>query len=75
MNPMEMIKIKGMLERFIGRHPMLPKFFTRIQPEVREGSVIELTVTPPDGEPLKVNIKVQPEDMELLEMIKNMQQK
>ena len=50
-------------------------FFARIQPEVKEGSVIELTVTPPDGEPLKANIKVQAEDMELLQMIKNMQQK
>ena len=54
---------------------MLPKFFARIQPEVKEGSVIELTVTPPDGEPLKANIKVQAEDMALLQMIKNMQQK
>jgi hypothetical protein len=45
------------------------------QPEVKEGSVIELTVTPPDGEPLKANIKVQAEDMALLQMIKNMQQK
>ena len=40
-----------------------------------KGSVIELTATPPDGEPLKANIKVQAEDMALLQMIKNMQQK
>ena len=69
MNPLDMMKFKGMFEKFVTRHPMLPKFFARIQPEVKEGSVIELTVTPPDGEPLKA------EDMELLQMIKNMQQK
>lgn len=70
MNPLDMMKFKGMFEKFVTRHPMLPKFFARIQPEVKEGSVIELTVTPPDGEPLKANIKVQAEDMELLQMIK-----
>lgn len=75
MNPLDMMKFKGMFEKFVTRHPMLPKFFARIHPEVKEGSVIELTVTPPDGEPLKANIKVQAEDMELLQMIKNMQQK
>ena len=58
MNPLDMMKFKGMFEKFVTRHPMLPKFFARIQPEVKEGSVIELTVTPPDGEPLKANIKV-----------------
>ena len=59
MNPLDMMKFKGMFEKFVTRHPMLPKFFARIQPEVKEGSVIELTVTPPDGEPLKANIKAQ----------------
>ena len=70
MNPLDMMKFKGMFDKFVTRHPMLPKIFERIQPEV-----IELTVTPPAGEPLKANIKVQAEDMELLQMIKNMQQK
>lgn len=72
MNPMEMMKVKNMADKFIGRHPMLPKFFGRIKSEIKEGTVIEMTVTPPDGEPLKANIKIQPEDMELMELIKNM---
>ena len=75
MNPLDMMKFKGMFEKFVTLHTILPKFFARIHPELKEGSVIELTVTPPDGEPLNANIKVQAEDMELLQMIKNMQQK
>ena len=70
MNPLDMMKFKGMFEKFVTRHPMLPKFFARIQPEVKEGSVIELTVTPPDGEPLNANIKVQAEDKKYATKIK-----
>ena len=33
MNPLDMMKFKGMFEKFVTRHPMLPKFFARIQPE------------------------------------------
>ncbi len=72
MNPMEMIKVKNMVDKFIERHPMLPRFFGRIKPEIKEGTIIEITVTPLDGEQLKANIKVQPEDMEFMELIKNM---
>ncbi|MFQ9151734.1 MAG: hypothetical protein ACLR6B_09685 [Blautia sp.] len=33
------------------------------------GSILEITVTPPDGEPISTNLKVQSSDLELLQKL------
>lgn len=40
--------------------------------EIKEDTVIDLVITPKDGTPIKTNIKVTKEDLELLETLKNM---
>jgi hypothetical protein len=39
---------------------------------VEEGSVIEITVTRPDGTPVTANMKVQQSDIELIRQLKEM---
>ena len=72
MNPLEMMKMKNKMTEFTNRHPMLPKFFNRAALEIKEDTVIDLVITPKDGTPIKTNIKVTKEDLELLETLKNM---
>ena len=50
MNPLELMKAKGMIQDFGQRHPMIPKFFKRASLEIKEGTIIEMVVTAPDGE-------------------------
>ena len=72
MNPLEMMIMKNIMSEFTNRHPMLPKFFNRAALEIKEDTVIDLVITPKDGTPIKTNIKVTKEDLELLETLKNM---
>ena len=58
MNPLELMKAKGMIQDFGQRHPMIPKFFKRASLEIKEGTIIEMVVTAPDGEPIKTNFRV-----------------
>lgn len=37
MNPLELMKAKGMIQDFGQRHPMIPKFFKRASLEIKEG--------------------------------------
>lgn len=66
MNPMMLMKMKGMLEGFQKRHPRVLPFLKDASGRIQEGSVIEVTVTGPDGHSITSNIRVTAEDMELL---------
>ena len=61
---------KRQIQDFGQRHPMIPKFFKRASLEIKEGTIIEMVVTAPDGEPIKTNFRVQAEDLELLNSLK-----
>lgn len=66
MNPMLLMKMKGMLEGFNKRHPRVLPFLNDAGSRIQEGTVIEVTVTGPDGHSITSNIRVTAEDMELL---------
>lgn len=66
MNPMALLKIKEMLGDFNSRHPKLGMFVRDAGQRVDTGSVLELSVTSPDGEKIRTNFRVMPEDKELL---------
>lgn len=71
-NPMQLLKIKGLWNEFTGRHPKFPAFLKALgQGAVTEGSVIEITVTTGNGQKISSNLKITAEDMALLEEIKN----
>lgn len=68
-NPMEILKLKGTLDGFNSRHPKLICFLRDVGPKIDAGSVLELSVTGPNGEKTKTNIRVAQEDKELLESL------
>ena len=61
MNPMAMMKIKGLLDRFRSNHPKVPMFF----------SAASQSITNADGKKLCTNMKVTADDLELFEQLKN----
>lgn len=73
MDIMKLMKIKGAWEKFQKNHPKFMPFINAIsQNGITEGTIMELTVTTPEGKTLSTNIKVQASDLELLEQIKAM---
>ena len=71
MNPMAMMKIKGLLDRFRSSHPKVPMFFSAASQSIGEGSIIEISITNADGKKLCTNMKVTADDLELFEQLKN----
>ena len=72
MNPMSMMKIKGLLSGFATNHPKVPAFFKAASESIGVDSVIEISVTTADGKSLCTNMKVKPEDVQLVQELKSM---
>ena len=71
-NPMQLLKLKGLWDQFTQRHPKFPAFLKAMsQGAISEGSVLEITVTTADGRKLSSNLKITAEDMALVEELKN----
>lgn len=49
-----------------------PAFFKAASSQIGEGSIIEISVTTAEGKNLCTNMKVRPEDMQLVEELKNL---
>lgn len=67
MNLGNMAKLMGAWSTFQKNHPKFPAFCKAVSKKgLREGSVIEVIVTTPDGERIETSIKVQESDIELI---------
>lgn len=73
MNPMALMKIKGMFEKFRNNHPKVPLFFNAVSQSIDEGSIIEINVTTSQGKNLCTNMKVTADDLEMIQQLKKMQ--
>lgn len=63
-------KAKEAIDRFRKNHPKFPAFIEAVSKNaIKDGTLIEITVTTPDGTCYESNLKLNSEDMELLEMI------
>ena len=51
---------------------MLTKFVKKISGTMENGTVIEIAVTSPEGETVKTNMKVTPEDVSFFESIRKL---
>lgn len=73
-NQLAMIqKLKTCMEQFRMNHPKFPMFLNAVSREALiEGSVIEVTVTTPEGKNYCSNIKLKQEDLELVECLKSL---
>lgn len=72
MNPMQMLQLKNMMERFQNNHPRVLPFLHDAGSRVQAGTVIEMKVTTPDGHTLCSNIRVTEDDMELVRQVRSM---
>ncbi len=71
-NPANLLKIQEAWRKFSGNHPKFPLFLEALrQKGISEDTVIEVTITGPDGTKLETNLKVMAEDLELYEMLRN----
>ena len=76
MDPMQALRYKSMLDKFQSRHVKFLNFIHDMSRKgLPQGSVVEIQVKTPDGNEYVSNFKVQPEDEELFETIKNLTQK
>jgi hypothetical protein len=67
------MKLMGAKNQFEQTHPKFAAFFgTMLRQGVEEGSVIEITVTSPDGVPVTGNMRVQQSDLELIRQLKEL---
>jgi hypothetical protein len=75
MNPMEMMKLAGRLGIFKQQHPKFGKFLKAVAAKgLTEGSVMEVKFKATDGKEYVANIKMTPEDIETIDMIRSMGQ-
>lgn len=73
-NPMKLLEIRNLWSAFTRRHPKFPQFLTAIQQAgIPEGTVIEVTITPPDGKTFTSNLKVTAEDIDAVKSLQNYQ--
>lgn len=71
MNPANMMKIMSAKAKFEQAHPGVSKFVADVaRSGLPVGTLIEVSVTRPDGTKMNTNMKVQESDMELLESLK-----
>lgn len=72
-NPAAIMKLMGAKNQFEKTHPKFAAFFQSVLTQgVEEGSVIEITVTKPDGTPTTANMRVQRSDIELVQGLKDL---
>lgn len=66
-------KFKSSIEQFRSNHPKFPLFVKAVsQDALVEGTIIEITVTSPQGKNYSSNIKLKADDIELMKMIQQM---
>ena len=70
-NPMKLMELKNLRNRFAQNHPKFVKFMSDLaSSQIEEGTILEVTVKKPDGRTMVSNIKVTASDLEMLQAIK-----
>ncbi len=72
-NPAAIFQMMNLWSRFQRNHPKFPKFISAVvKNAVKEGSIIEIRVTTAEGESYDSNLKINAEDMEMIEQLKEL---
>ncbi|MCR5735851.1 MAG: hypothetical protein K6G22_14720 [Lachnospiraceae bacterium] len=75
MNIPDVMKMTQAWNTFTANHPKFPAFLNAARGMgIKEGTIIGISVTDPDGHTIDSNVKVTASDLELFEMLKNMRQ-
>lgn len=76
MNPRRMLELANLQQKFKKNHPkVFPFLKAASEKALQDGSIIEISVTTPEGKMMRTNLKVKPEDLEILEELKKMRDK
>lgn len=74
MNPVALLKAKKSWETFVKNHPRVPAFLQAVQGTgIQEGTIIEVSVTTPEGRNMMTNVKLTASDMQAFEALKGLQ--
>lgn len=66
-------QIKSGLDRFRMNHPKFPLFLRAVSQEaLREGTLIEINVTTPEGKTYCSNVRLKADDMDFINTMKNL---
>ncbi len=66
------LKLMGAWNKFKANHPKFPAFLQAVRARgFKEDMIIEVIITEPDGEKIETSLKVKPDDVALLEELKN----
>lgn len=70
-NPASLLKLKKRYEIFSQQHPKILMFFKNVfVREIEPGTVIEIKVTDKDGKSAVTNMRLTPEDVETIQMLR-----
>lgn len=73
MNPMALLKAKKSWETFCGNHPKFPAFLQAVQSVgIQEGTIIEVSVTTPEGRTMATNVRLTASDMQAINDLKGL---
>ena len=64
-----LFQLKTAWSGFQRRHPKFVPFCRAAKTRITEGTVLEITVTPPDGQPLSINLKVAAQALDALNQL------
>lgn len=66
MNPLKFLELQNSWNQFKCRHPKFPGFLKAVSKHaIAEGTILEITVTDPDGKSYTSNLRLTKEDLEL----------
>ena len=72
MNPITMMQAAGRIKIFQEQHPKAIAFIKSLsEDDLREGTVIELKITTPEGKEAVANIRLTKDDVETFRILKN----
>ena len=72
MNPMSVMKLRPLMERFRENHPAIPQFMHTAASGLEEEGFIGLKVTNAAGQKIEANIKLTAEDVELFNALREL---
>lgn len=72
-HPNMILQRKNMWDRFQANHPKFPRFLRVVGTEcIQEGTIIEISVTKPNGENITSNLRLNETDMEMIAALREL---
>lgn len=69
-NPADLFRVKNAAAKFNANHPKLIPFFAATKDKaMTPGSVIEISITDPNGERIETNLRVQDSDVDFINLL------